>query len=215
MSLFGELWSIATNYRLTETKPKQNAHSFNKIRFEKMIGIYKITNPNGLMYIGKSVDIQRRWKSYYSLNCKDQLALYNSIKKYGVKNHSFEIIEECTLLELPYREIFYIELYNSYKVGLNSARPYFLREKKAEIISNKISIKYDLKWQFKNATHYKMTPCRKIVNTRTGRILKCVLNGGSIGWWIGDKFVVKSKVNEFVELIPTQRPPIYGLYKNN
>ena len=25
---------MAGNYRLTETKPKQNAHSFNKIRFE-------------------------------------------------------------------------------------------------------------------------------------------------------------------------------------
>ena len=25
---------IYANYRLTETKPKQNAHSFNKIRFE-------------------------------------------------------------------------------------------------------------------------------------------------------------------------------------
>lgn len=136
--------SITANYRLTETKPKQNAHSFNKIRFEKMIGIYKITNPNGLMYIGKSVDIQRRWKSYYSLNCKDQLALYNSIKKYGVKNHSFEIIEECTLLELPYREIFYIELYNSYKVGLNSARPYFLREKKVSFKRYIFIINYNI-----------------------------------------------------------------------
>jgi len=26
--------AITHNYRLTETKPKQNAHSFNKIRFE-------------------------------------------------------------------------------------------------------------------------------------------------------------------------------------
>lgn len=67
-----------------------------------------------------------------------------------------------------------------------------------------VSIKYDLKWQFKNATHYKMTPCRKIVNTRTGRILKCVLNGGSIGWWIGKDFIPKSKVNESIELIPIE-----------
>ncbi len=60
-----------------------------------------------------------------------------------------------------------------------------------------------------------MTRCKKVVNIKTSRVLKSTLNGGSIGWWIGDKFVVKSKVNEFVELIPTQRPPIYGLYKNN
>jgi hypothetical protein len=78
-----------------------------------------------------------------------------------------------------------------------------------------ISIKYNLIWRFKTAHHYQMTRCKKVVNIKTSRVLKSTLNGGSIGWWIGDKFVVKSKVNEFVELIPTQRPPIYGLYKNN
>jgi len=67
-----------------------------------------------------------------------------------------------------------------------------------------VSIKYDLKYQFKKATYYKMTPCRKVVNTRTGRFLKCVLNGGSIGWWIGKDFIAKSKVNESVELIPIE-----------
>ena len=38
-----------------------------------------------------------------------------------------------------------------------------------------------------------------VVRDIWGRILKCVLNGGSIGWWIGKYFIPKSKVNESVE----------------
>ena len=41
-----------------------------------------------------------------------------------------------------------------------------------------------------------MTRCKKVVNIKTSRVLKSTLNGGSIGWWIGDKFVVKSKVSK-------------------
>ena len=29
-----------------------------------MIGIYKITSPSGKVYIGQSIDIERRWKKY-------------------------------------------------------------------------------------------------------------------------------------------------------
>ena len=47
-----------------------------------MIGIYKITNPKEKVYIGQSIDIEKRWKRYYyTLNCKSQTALYRSLKK--------------------------------------------------------------------------------------------------------------------------------------
>lgn len=49
-----------------------------------MVGIYKITNPNGRIYIGQSTDIKFRWGIYRKLKCKDQPSLYNSLKKYGV-----------------------------------------------------------------------------------------------------------------------------------
>lgn len=65
-----------------------------------------------------------------------------------------------------------------------------------------VLVQYQLVWQFKSATHYKMTRCRKVINCKSGRIVKCVLNGGSIGWWIGKDFIAKSKVNEKVEIIP-------------
>ena len=73
-----------------------------------MVGIYKITNPNGKVYIGQTQDIEIRWKySYYNLTCKQQPKLYNSLKKYGIKNHIFEVIEECSLEQLDKQEIFY------------------------------------------------------------------------------------------------------------
>lgn len=34
----------------------------------KIIGVYKITNPNGAVYIGSSIDIKRRFNQYKRLN---------------------------------------------------------------------------------------------------------------------------------------------------
>jgi group I intron endonuclease len=75
-----------------------------------MMGIYKITNPNNKVYIGKSINIPLRFRTYKYLNCKEQTKLYNSLKKYGPENHKFEIIEECLLEQLNEREIYYKQL---------------------------------------------------------------------------------------------------------
>ncbi len=89
-----------------------------------MIGIYKITNPNGKVYIGQSVNIEKRWNRYKNLipkDCIGQPLIYRSLIKYGVKNHIFEIIELCNKEELNKLESYYIVLYNSFnsKCGLN------------------------------------------------------------------------------------------------
>lgn len=76
-----------------------------------MIGIYKITNPKGKIYIGQSVNIKKRWYSYEKLYCKQQFYLYNSLVKYGIENHKFEIIEECLLEQLNEREIYWKQYY--------------------------------------------------------------------------------------------------------
>lgn len=60
-----------------------------------MIGIYKITNPKGKIYIGSSKNIKKRFNDYQKKRCKSQPRLYNSLVKYGVENHSFEIIWIC------------------------------------------------------------------------------------------------------------------------
>jgi group I intron endonuclease len=76
------------------------------------IGIYKITNPNGRIYIGQSTNILLRWGKYKKLHCKDQPSLYNSLLKYGVENHTFDIVEECIIELLDKREIYWGEYYD-------------------------------------------------------------------------------------------------------
>ena len=72
-----------------------------------MIGIYKITSPSKKIYIGQSTNIEQRWEDYNKMiRCKRQTILYNSLKKYGPKNHTFEIIEECDELQLLERETY-------------------------------------------------------------------------------------------------------------
>ncbi len=84
------------------------------------IGIYKITSPSNKIYVGQSVNIERRFKHYENLKeIKGQKKIYFSIKKYGYENHLFEILEECSIDELDSREEYWINLYNSCNNGLN------------------------------------------------------------------------------------------------
>jgi group I intron endonuclease len=85
-----------------------------------MTGIYKITNPNGRIYIGKSVDIKRRFKEYNSGLAKGQPRLFNSLKKHGVENHIFEILCFCDYEDLNNLERYYQILFSCIgKNGLN------------------------------------------------------------------------------------------------
>lgn len=84
-----------------------------------MIGIYKIENIKGKVYIGQSVDIKDRWTKYNSLNCGNQTKLKNSLEKYGVESHKFEILEECDETLLNKRERYWQEYYDVVNSGLN------------------------------------------------------------------------------------------------
>ena len=147
---------------------------------EKIIGIYKITNPMGLVYIGQSINIIKRWKSYTNkcLNIKRQPKIFNSLVTYNNINHKFDIICECEIDELDQLEALYKKFYIN-KLGgwemvlfccIHDGRrgPLSLEtrkkmseaskgKKKGELYSNKISeIKskpveqYDLKGNFIN-----------------------------------------------------------------
>jgi len=86
-----------------------------------MIGyIYKITNPSGRIYIGKTKNTKNRFNQYKNLNCKSQPALYNSLLKYGYDNHSVEVIHKCDYNDLSRHEIAFISKYNSFHDGLNA-----------------------------------------------------------------------------------------------
>ena len=85
-----------------------------------MIGIYKITNPKGKVYIGQSIDVNKRVKDYNNPQAyQTGKKILNSILKYGIENHEIDIIEECNRENLNDREVFWIKEYNSVKEGLN------------------------------------------------------------------------------------------------
>ena len=78
-----------------------------------MIGIYKITSPSKRIYIGQSIDIEKRFNTYKRLDCKKQPAIYNSFLKYGVNKHKFQIICECSIEELNDKERYYQDAFSA------------------------------------------------------------------------------------------------------
>jgi group I intron endonuclease len=88
-----------------------------------MIGIYKIINPKGKVYIGQSVNIEKRWYVYKNKSNLDVkligIKLFRSLTKYTSDKHTFEILEECNLDQLNEREIYWINYYESVDKGLN------------------------------------------------------------------------------------------------
>lgn len=81
-------------------------------------GIYKIENLiNGKVYIGKSVDTQKRFRTHINDSFNENKPEYNhlihkAIRKYKVENFSFDIIEECNESELNSREMYWIHIYD-------------------------------------------------------------------------------------------------------
>jgi len=65
-----------------------------------LIGIYKYTNQiNGKVYIGQSIDIRQRQYTHKSSAYNEKAKDFNSqfhqaIRKYGIENFDFEILEE-------------------------------------------------------------------------------------------------------------------------
>lgn len=75
--------------------------------------IYKITSPNGKMYIGQTDrPFKTRWKQHCGKNscCT---ALHRAILKYGDVNMTKEILCECNVDELKLKENEYIKEFNS------------------------------------------------------------------------------------------------------
>ena len=85
---------------------------------KNIIGIYKIENLiNHKVYIGQSVNVKERFHKHRGdlRNGKhNSKHLQNAWNKYGEKNFSFEIIEECAKEKLDEREIYWIDFYGGF-----------------------------------------------------------------------------------------------------
>ena len=106
-----------------------------------MIGIYKITNKlNNKCNATVTTYFLNRYGKYTKSNIqkfkenstealekrlkthklsKNDSLIDNDIKKYGVENFSFEVVEECDYIELNIKESYYIKKYNSINHGYN------------------------------------------------------------------------------------------------
>lgn len=93
-----------------------------------MLGlIYIITNSiNSKVYIGQTTQsLKDRWYGHCRKACSKNEAdmhIKRAILKYGKENFSINEIEKCKIEELDEKEIYYINLYNSYKNGYNRTK---------------------------------------------------------------------------------------------
>ena len=88
-----------------------------------MVGIYRVVNHvNGKCYVGQSTNIEKRWgepRRGLNYHKHDGYHLYEAIRKYGLDNFDFEVLEECDVSVLDEREKHWICVFNSYENGYN------------------------------------------------------------------------------------------------
>lgn len=89
------------------------------------IGIYKYTNTlNDKIYIGQSTNIEKRqqqhlYDAYQRNGTRHTTGVDAAIKKYGIENFTFEILQYCLPEQLDELEIYWINYYDSYHNGYN------------------------------------------------------------------------------------------------
>lgn len=85
-----------------------------------MIGIYKITekeNPK-MFYVGKSNDIERRFKEHKTKTYEQSRIPFDGyIKEKGIDAFTYEILEECSIEELSEREKYWVDKLNAKASG--------------------------------------------------------------------------------------------------
>lgn len=77
--------------------------------------IYKITNPKGNFYVGKSFNLKSRISNYKYDTQRGSNIIIRSIRKYGWDAHVIEVLEECDNDILSEREIYWIKQLKSCK----------------------------------------------------------------------------------------------------
>lgn len=120
-----------------------------------MTGIYQIKNKiNNKIYIGKSIDIEKRWGEHirnakYPDRATYEYPIYTAIRKYGIENFLFEVLEQTIEDDnfMYERENYYYEKlqpeYNQMRPERNAAdflrRPVLQIDKKTLKVINSFS----------------------------------------------------------------------------
>ncbi len=112
-----------------------------------MEGIYLITNQlNGKKYVGQALDIEERWKRHIRDINNYDFVIYRAMRKYGVENFSFEVLEECDVDKLDEREIYWINELDTYNNGYNMTMGGEGRNQGKNCYSDEYQKQYNKQW---------------------------------------------------------------------
>lgn len=80
-----------------------------------IVGIYLIENlVNNKKYVGQSKNILARWSGHRCDSKTKDLPLYRAMRKYGLENFKFSILEECSISELANKEDYWMHYYDCF-----------------------------------------------------------------------------------------------------
>lgn len=89
-------------------------------------GIYRLTNTKtNMSYIGQAVNVGDRWKQHIKCGLgidTPNSQLYRIMKKDGVENFKFELLEECKREDLNRKEKYWINFYKADDFGYNMTK---------------------------------------------------------------------------------------------
>lgn len=89
-------------------------------------GIYRLTNTKtNMSYIGQAVNVGDRWKQHIKCGLgidTPNSQLYRIMKKDGVENFKFELLEECKREDLNRKEKYWIKFYKADDFGYNMTK---------------------------------------------------------------------------------------------
>ena len=66
-----------------------------------------------------------------------------------------------------------------------------------------VNVRFKAVWQFKEYPEYKVTRCKKVINAKTGTLLKY----NSRGFFIKGRYYKRNEINQYLEKIPQMKTP--------
>ena len=110
----------------TYYQKKYKVLAANVLGEEVVCGVYKLTNQlTKECYVGQSKNCAKRWSEHLRCACGASVAsksnaLYDAMRRDGISNFSFELLEKCEPEDLDEKEAFFISLYSADTLGYNS-----------------------------------------------------------------------------------------------
>lgn len=187
-------------------------------------GIYKITNIlTNDFYIGASKDIARRLSTHFNRDSKryKNHKFYEDIRKYGVENFKYEVIEECSESKLLTKEQYYYDILNPtynivrptechfdnpisrMKATLNANTPEKVNERKSKYNSEEYKLK------FKKTQSHRMRPVI-LIDSNGNKIIFESLS--ECQRWLNENTTYKSKnkISKIKEVCEGKRKSAFG-----